>query len=174
MCGNCWALVMSHRVSMARRRPRTYCPGSSKAVIELRLVEGALWDTSCSRCHRSVRATKDGTAYKHFAKAPVDRTDPNHSKRVQETYGITGSEYEAILKAQDGKCAICQQPPRSKRLAVDHDHTLGNTREAVRGLLCRRCNHRLLGSAHDATEILHRAIEYLTHPPAKTILKVED
>jgi hypothetical protein len=40
----------------------------------------------------------------------------------------------------------------------------------VRGLLCRRCNHRLLGSAHDATEILKRAIEYLEFPPAWRVI----
>lgn len=87
-----------------------------------------------------------------------------------DTYGITGDEYEQLLAAQDGKCFICQRPPLSKRLAVDHDHDLGNTREAVRGLLCRRCNHRLLGSAHDATTILKRAITYLENPPARKVL----
>lgn len=123
-------------------------------------------------CYRLVKVKGDGTLFKHYRKAPVTTTDPAHSKRVLDTYGITGEEYEALLAAQDGKCFICEKPPRAKRLAVDHDHNLGFTREAVRGLLCRRCNHRLLGSAHDATRILKRAIEYLEQPPARKVLDV--
>lgn len=109
-----------------------------------------------------MRVTKEGIAYKHFPLKRVDATDKRHSKYIQETYGLTGEQYEALLRFQGGKCFICQKAPRAKRLAVDHDHTTGN----VRGLLCRRCNHRLLGSAHDGTEILERAIEYLNNPPA--------
>jgi hypothetical protein len=141
---------------MARRR-RAYCAG--KAVV----------DGACTRCYRPVRTTVQGLPYKHYAKAPTDRSDPTHGKRILETYGITGEEYEAILKAQGGVCYICEQPPRSKRLAVDHDHDKTG-RESVRGLLCRRCNHRLLGSAHDATAILKRAISYLENPPARVVL----
>ena len=43
------------------------------------------------------------------------------------------------------------------RLAVDHDHTTN----AVRGLLCSKCNHELLGAAHDSLELLERAVAYL-------------
>lgn len=84
-----------------------------------------------------------------------------HGRHVEETYGLTTEGYAALLAAQGGRCAICWGVPRTKRLAVDHDHTSG----AVRGLLCSRCNHDLLGAAHDDVEILRRAVAYLESPP---------
>lgn len=35
------------------------------------------------------------------------------------------------------------------------------TRRSIRGLLCRRCNRRLLPSCRDTVVILERAIDYL-------------
>lgn len=90
----------------------------------------------------------------------------SHSATLQKTYGISTEEYDRILEAQDGKCAICgRKPTGKKRLAVDHDHKTG----AVRGLLCAgegRCNEGLLGGAHDDARMLWNAYVYLTTPPA--------
>jgi hypothetical protein len=72
-------------------------------------------------------------------------------------YGIGIVEYEAMMVAQDGKCAICKQPPRgNRRLHVDHDHKTNQ----VRKLLCHYCNG-ILGHAGDSVEILEAAIAYL-------------
>lgn len=77
-------------------------------------------------------------------------------------YGIEEHEYQAMLEAQGGVCAICKQPESlvSKgvtcRLQVDHDHKT----DVVRGLLCRRCN-TILGQADDDPEVLRLAMEYL-------------
>lgn len=68
--------------------------------------------------------------------------DPVRYRNIRlKKFGITEEEYEALLKRQNGVCAICKGPPdtRWKRLAVDHDHV---TRE-VRGLLCMVCNTML-------------------------------
>lgn len=83
--------------------------------------------------------------------------EASHRGRVGVTYGLSTGEYDAMLARQDGRCAICHLRPRSKRLAVDHDHNTGR----VRGLLCGSCNRRLLGAAHDDPAILRRALEYL-------------
>lgn len=87
----------------------------------------------------------------------------NRNTYLKRKYGITEEQYNELLLEQAGKCAICLKKPRTRALAVDHDH---KTNE-IRGLLCSRCNHGLLGNAHDSIEMLKRALDYLENPPAK-------
>ncbi|MFE0470450.1 endonuclease domain-containing protein [Streptomyces sp. NPDC058947] len=55
-------------------------------------------------------------------------------------YGLTEEEYDLMLAAQDGGCAMCGGAcPSGRQLAVDHCHVSGR----VRGLLCVRCNQAL-------------------------------
>jgi hypothetical protein len=84
-----------------------------------------------------------------------------HGAMVAKVYGLTSADYEALLVTQGGKCAICRARPVSKRLAVDHDHRT----EAVRGLLCSRCNHDLLGSAWDSSSMALALWHYMNTPP---------
>lgn len=76
---------------------------------------------------------------------------------------ITFADYERMLAAQGGVCALCRQPEtvvqhgRVARLSVDHDHRTGR----VRGLLCRACN-TTLGRFNDDPELFRRALDYLT------------
>lgn len=58
---------------------------------------------------------------------------------LRRAYGITSEQYDAMLAAQGGVCAICKSEPKKNRLHVDHDHDTGR----VRGLLCVACNSRL-------------------------------
>lgn len=53
--------------------------------------------------------------------------------------GFTLPEYDVMLAAQDGHCAVCPAVPKNRRLDVDHDHRTGK----VRGLLCHTHNRRL-------------------------------
>lgn len=85
-----------------------------------------------------------------------------HTKMVAKTYGLGPGEYAALLEAQGGRCAICRAKPKSKRLAVDHDHKSG----AVRGLLCSGCNHDLMGSAWDSMAMAEALWHYMNTPPA--------
>lgn len=75
--------------------------------------------------------------------------------RCQGIVGMTLERFEEIVRAQDGKCWICQKTPATA-LCVDHDHTTG----MVRGLLCDRCN-TALGGFRDDPELLERAAQYL-------------
>lgn len=86
--------------------------------------------------------------------------------KLLRKYRITLDDYERLLNAQGGRCAICQTAECStgKRFAVDHDHaccsgpkTCG---KCVRGLLCNNCN-RLLGYLHDDIERARSVIAYL-------------
>ncbi len=83
--------------------------------------------------------------------------------RLQETFNITMVQWQAMLKAQGGVCAICKG--KRPMYDVDHDHKLEKCgvpiEQTIRGLLCRRCNRRLLPAAKDDIGILLRAIEYL-------------
>jgi len=63
--------------------------------------------------------------------------------------------YDRLLAEQGGVCAICGNPPKTRRLSIDHDHKTG----AVRGLLCFQCN-RALPAAKKAEWFL-RAYDYL-------------
>lgn len=79
---------------------------------------------------------------------------------------LTDEQYEALLAAQDGRCAICRSRPVKYRLAEDHNHRTG----VMRGLLCNWCNHKLLGGARESVMVLRAAIAYLEDPPAVRVL----
>lgn len=89
--------------------------------------------------------------------------------RYRAGHGITVTEYEALLGAQDGRCAICQLEPRGAgpanlHLHVDHDHRTGT----IRGLLCRACNTSI-GQFDESPERLRAAATYLDHFRPDTI-----
>ena len=85
------------------------------------------------------------------------------AKDFTKKYGITYSEYDDMLLAQNGRCAICKSTDpkgrwveNSRAFCVDHDHNSGK----VRGLLCNTCNQGL-GNFFDNTKFLTQAIDYL-------------
>jgi hypothetical protein len=69
------------------------------------------------------------------------------------TYNWTPSQYRAQVRAQNGRCAICQA---DDYLVIDHDHKSGY----VRGLLCASCNNGL-GQFQDSTDVIQAAFDYL-------------
>ncbi len=78
---------------------------------------------------------------------------------LKRKYGMTVADYDAMLVAQDGGCAICGGQPNGRwkhKFHVDHDHATGK----VRGLLCHRCN-MMVGYSLDRPEILDHAAIYL-------------
>lgn len=88
-------------------------------------------------------------------------------------YGITQEEYDRMLAAQGGCCAICRcavsGASRGAGWLVDHDHTTG----AVRGLLCVKCNTGL-GLFQDSASVMQAAVEYLANrgtEEARTLFK---
>lgn len=87
-----------------------------------------------------------------------------HASHLKRTYDITEEDYQRLLAWQRGRCYICRQVPRSKRLAVDHDHVTGQ----VRGLLCANdefgCNVTLRRLLNDV-EMAQRALAYVRRSP---------
>lgn len=79
----------------------------------------------------------------------------HRERMLRHRYGMTGDEYDRMLAAQGGGCAICGGS-QERALPVDHDHETGR----VRGILCSSCN-RMLGDAKDNISVLQAAIRYL-------------
>lgn len=61
--------------------------------------------------------------------------------QLKKLYNLTPEQFETMLKAQGGRCAICEadEPGGRGTWHVDHDHESG----LVRALLCWQCNRRL-------------------------------
>lgn len=91
---------------------------------------------------------------RYYAENPDKHTDYH----LQKSYGITLADYDAMLKAQGNRCAICGRSPEEngQRLCVDHDHETGENR----GLLCGICN-LALGGFQDSAEVCWLAMLYL-------------
>jgi coenzyme F420-reducing hydrogenase beta subunit len=73
---------------------------------------------------------------------------------LKSKYGIDIKQYQTMLNAQSGSCALCE---KSDDLCVDHCHETGK----VRGLLCRQCNSAI-GKLGDNAAGLQRALSYLS------------
>jgi hypothetical protein len=83
---------------------------------------------------------------------------------LKKHYGVTLDQYNEMLAAQNGVCAICfgvnevidKRTGRVRNLAVDHCHAKG----IVRKLLCQGCNQGL-GNFKDDPRRLIAAANYL-------------
>lgn len=69
---------------------------------------------------------------------------------------IDHDRYDAMFARQEGRCAICKQQSKGRRLAVDHDHEANR----VRALLCLDCN-TAIGKFREDVTIIRAAAEYL-------------
>jgi len=77
-------------------------------------------------------------------------------------YGLTFKQANRLV-AELPYCPLCSKPfHRYRPPCLDHDHRTG----AVRGLLCASCNRSLL----EDVGWLRNATDYLTNPPAASIL----
>lgn len=90
------------------------------------------------------------------------------ANKLWNRYRLHMSTFEKMVEAQDGVCAICQNPCKTNaRLSVDHCHDTGR----IRGLLCNQCNQGL-GQFQDNPERLRKAAKYLES--AKNWREIQD
>lgn len=99
-------------------------------------------------------------------------------------YNLSIAKVNAILRAQQWACALCQEQPdyefdylcadESTFWQIDHDHDCCNKPSScggcVRGLLCRNCNALRLPAYQRLPDILQdsaRFNDYLRNPPAR-------
>lgn len=116
---------------------------------------------------RACRATKNHVYYlgrqEKYASDYRRTAQLRWSRNLFARYGMRDEEYDAILAAQGGVCAVCAGINASgKRLSVDHDHET----DAIRELLCDACN-TTLGLMKESSALLRSLAEYLEkHAPA--------
>lgn len=93
--------------------------------------------------------------------------DPRQIQKHKLAYRfcLSVEQYEAMVKNQKNKCAVCDKPPKlEQKLYIDHDHTCCSGEKScgrcIRQLLCQRCN-TALGWINDDREILKSMMQYL-------------
>lgn len=173
LCAPCW------RSSVRRSGPGGVAPCSSCGANRTRRSKSAL----CSACWHKARRRrlelprtcplcselKPGEDFITHPAAGAGRRIPfcrpcnkawHRRYRLLKKYGISSDDYDQLLAAQDGRCAICQEHPGERPLHVDHDHVTGS----IRGLLCLTCNAGL-GALRDSSHLLRAALTYLDRQP---------
>lgn len=106
----------------------------------------------------------------HYARKRAQRRSGRLGS-VRRLYELSEEDLGALVAAQRGRCWGCRRRVGVvKAGSVDHDHTKGNIRAAVRGILCSTCN-RFLGHVRDDPEALVRLALYLIDPPAPYVLE---
>jgi hypothetical protein len=97
--------------------------------------------------------------YTYECKDCLYRQNRERGYNLKGNTGLTLEQYNQLLAAQDGKCAICAREPGRFRFSVDHNHETNH----VRGLLCQKCNQLVAGL--DNEDWFEQAILYLRRRP---------
>lgn len=112
-----------------------------------------------------------GVHVKRRTKSPrcafsVNRPDASKAERfrvwnLRHNYDMTLEDFDRMVVAQGGCCAICKRLPSEVvghrgPLHIDHDHEAG----VVRGLLCHQCNTSI-GKMQDDPGRLRAAADYI-------------
>lgn len=103
----------------------------------------------------------------HRTRLPVEERARRRRSTHLARYKLTPEQYEAMVVAQGGVCAICgsaESKHHSPLLKIDHNRSCcpkdRSCGKCVRGLLCSNCN-RGLGMFGDNPAVLRAASDYL-------------
>lgn len=127
--------------------------------------DGQEYHKTYDECHREKQAEYRKIYREALLKSPKLQAKKRSYHRQWElgkNFGLSLDDYETMLSAQDGKCAICgtdksyKNGNKRRNFSVDHDHVTGK----VRGLLCFVCNTGI-GHLQDDADIIRKAIVYL-------------
>lgn len=146
-----------HKEELNARRRLAYQP-------KPRRLEGTCRITGCSKPNEAL-----GLCSTHYRARPEfkERERENSLRRI---FNLSLADEEALWVKQCGLCAICgtclNREKYNDGAHIDHNHKNWH----VRGLLCQCCN-TLLGMARDDTNILYRAIDYLTEAQSRELVR---
>lgn len=148
----CSTALGNHRKAQAQREavaaarpPCRYCGGP---IPSQRRANSVFCSSECKQKASNLRQ-----------RFPTRQANSSPAYMRKYLYGLTQEQFEAMLEAQGGRCAICRTDTpggRDNRWHVDHCHATGK----VRGLLCNGCNIGL-GHFKDDPERLLAAVAYL-------------
>src|SRR5215207_6629838 len=107
-----------------------------------------IMEQECKDCRAEGRAGKKLAApypgprcYRHYQARRKGLRAKKNEQSQRDRYGIEPEDYEALLAAQGGKCALCgRKIGVSRRAAIDHDHSC----ERCGGRGCRACSRGLV------------------------------
>ena len=121
-----------------------------------------IWKVEC-KCGKIYERSSDNLT--RTRRGPIKACDCNHpwnysgltmkDRKLRKLYNITETDWNRMLREQDGKCLICGAK-EDERLHVDHCHET----DRVRGLLCKTCNV-CLGLLNEDPALFERCIEYI-------------
>jgi hypothetical protein len=108
------------------------------------------------------------TIPKQRRQRPLYPGDPRRAQGARANrHGLTPAQVEALVRMQDGLCALCRRP-LGDDFVIDHDHVLAEAHghnpnvgcpRCVRGALDLGCNTWLAGFRDDPA-FLTRAAQY--------------
>jgi 5-methylcytosine-specific restriction endonuclease McrA len=129
-CGALEPLSDYYRAPGGRHCHRTDCKACNLAARKKKYAENPTAEIARVKAWQQANSKRVNAWQREYRRANPDRIREGHLKR---TFGITLEDFEAMLGAQGGGCAICGRvAPEGTSLHVDHDHETG----VVRGLLC--------------------------------------
>lgn len=166
-CGRCGKAKPASGFYLRKGKPGAWCKECYREWHRERYTPKDGADDApraCAVCGASYRPKARRPS--KFCSAECKSLDRKESGAAREShlmrkFGITGADYDAMLAAQGGTCALCDRTAADQKrytafLHVDHCHDTGR----VRGLLCDQHN-LLLGRFNDDPALLRRAAEYL-------------
>lgn len=133
---------------------------------------------TCSRCGEE-KPVDNFYSYRPACKECLNEAQRRHrasrpnfhrANNLKQRYGISLDEFQELIARQNCACPICKveisdtlEYKGQRPVVVDHNHETGE----VRGILCWMCN-LMLGHARENTDILYKAIVYLSERGAYT------
>jgi NAD-dependent SIR2 family protein deacetylase len=136
-----------------------------------------LW-SRCILCIRIASKTPESRLKRNAYRQSPNAQTSLFKTSLKRKFRMSPEDYEYLLDAQDGRCALCKRAFDSKllKLSVDHDHkhvihsdgAAAGCIECIRGLLCSNCNRVVLPVLERDSDLQSDVVKkYLSQRPLK-------